>query len=1030
MIKNSSYELNYELYGIIVHRGDAYKGHYFSYIRDLTDSGLWDLDKVNKTSKKDDVNENDGKQKEKIEDEVIKPIEKSNEEKNVNEDANTTENNNDLLNKDQNNEINKNDNKKNNKNQQKNNKEEKQNNKGNKNQNNNNNKGNKKNNNVNSKNKKEDAEDESHLGTNFDNKDFPIPYENANIGKNWFCFDDTNVFPITVGRLQKQFKSKESAYMLLYIRKDVKIPDINPQEYFMQKIIEENNNLLNYNEMYKIEENNIITSLYNEDNFEFNSDGILCFKSKLDDIIIEDVKSKLENEFDSFGSTFKINLEEKLENLVKEFKNVKEIYSVTYSVTKITSKKDKMDKDIRYNKDVRILSRINFLENSNKKIKELSISHNSNLIIVTEKSHDVFHNSLNKYFYEKSTSSNIVEPIYTRVIYKNHEVTIQRYSNEDYISFKLFLIKYFKISFLEEIKNEIEENKEKNSDEKIAEQIAIYFDSGNKKICMDDICLSSKKDKYLNVSQLKINERILYIKSKDNSNNQNSNSNTLNKEDTNFLISDNSNIINILLQEEDDENVISFSFSLKSSFLELKSYIRTLLSIHKDIEFRIRKKYDGRIIFLEDMNNLLEQDPVFVEDGVRLQIEKGENYLKNEFLIKIYVEDKLGNVFPENIICYEESKLDSFKKHINEIYKLESIHLYRFFKTNWLNEPVKEIKTDTLSLKTLKIKEGECLYFKNKNSDSSRSYVKFYIENDLYYSLFPNLKVSNEKKDLIDEETIMKDMSEQEKNDYKIAIAISDEVNNIDKEKNKEIVEFTEKIEKLDYVFKSVKDNLYRFCLDFDKESKIIDIKKALFEKLMESDIQIIKDSLKLENIRLRVLSNKMEITNILQNTSTIRSLNLHSPICLYLEYLDEKEPVFNSKKIELFLFERNSKDRTYINRKKIEFEWTNQPSSKELYEFIGKTVSNDKILLLKYFKSEYRWVKIGLDEENLKKGYYNLRDGNYIAWVPTSNLIIDDFQTNEDSQMTKYFKVNQTEAESGTGSRQIEKNIRLKLDD
>ena len=59
------------------------------------------------------------------------------------------------------------------------------------------------------------------------------------------------------------------------------------------------------------------------------------------------------------------------------------------------------------------------------------------------------------------------------------------------------------------------------------------------------------------------------------------------------------------------------------------------------------------------------------------------------------------------------------------------------------------------NLKTLKIKEGECLYFKNKNSDSSRSYVKFYIENDLYYSLFPNLKVSKEKKDIIDEETIM-----------------------------------------------------------------------------------------------------------------------------------------------------------------------------------------------------------------------------------------------------------------------------------
>lgn len=39
-------DTKYELYGIIIHRGTPYSGHYFSYIRDLNKEGKWDLQEI------------------------------------------------------------------------------------------------------------------------------------------------------------------------------------------------------------------------------------------------------------------------------------------------------------------------------------------------------------------------------------------------------------------------------------------------------------------------------------------------------------------------------------------------------------------------------------------------------------------------------------------------------------------------------------------------------------------------------------------------------------------------------------------------------------------------------------------------------------------------------------------------------------------------------------------------------------------------------------------------------------------------
>ena len=45
-----------------------------------------------------------------------------------------------------------------------------------------------------------------------------IEYTNKDLANNWYEFNDSVITPINVGRLQKVFKSKTSAYMLFYIK--------------------------------------------------------------------------------------------------------------------------------------------------------------------------------------------------------------------------------------------------------------------------------------------------------------------------------------------------------------------------------------------------------------------------------------------------------------------------------------------------------------------------------------------------------------------------------------------------------------------------------------------------------------------------------------------------------------------------------------------------------------------------------------------------------------------------------------------
>ena len=267
--KNENYD--YELYAIIIHSGTPYSGHYFAYIRDLTGQGNWELIKEEKKKeekkeeeKNEEKKEDEKKEEENKEEENIKE-EKKEEEKNENEENKEEEN------KEEENKYEGKNKKKNKKNKRKQNKK----NQNNKNQNNKNNKNNKKENN-----KKKEQPEEPY--SKFDNLDFPIPYSNQDLSKNWFEFNDTSISSIPVGRLQKLFKGKSSAYMLFYIKKNSNTKISYSIPNYLQNYVDDlNHEIEEKRKIYNEEKNSFVINIYDySSNIIKEEDFIFKIKDK------------------------------------------------------------------------------------------------------------------------------------------------------------------------------------------------------------------------------------------------------------------------------------------------------------------------------------------------------------------------------------------------------------------------------------------------------------------------------------------------------------------------------------------------------------------------------------------------------------------------------------------------------------------------------------------------------------------------------------------------------------------------------
>mgnify|MGYP002624222439 CR=1 FL=1 len=283
---NNDEDYLYELYGVIVHSGTPYSGHYYSYIRDMTGQGKWEL------IKNENKNIINNKDLSKNEQELMQ-----NEEKNKNE--NDDKDNNDKK-------ENKNGNEKDDNNMNENGKNKKKN-KKNKNKKNKNNENNNQNKNQKKTKTVSDFEDPE--------KDFSIPYENKSLKENWFEFNDTSVTSMPISRLEKAFKGKASAYMLFYVKKEnskEKTELLLPPDYLKNFMNEFNENLEKERIYYEEEKNSFIITIYEEKMFHLNkNDQILTLINEKDNN-----KNLVEKKYKFTDKVMTLFEEEKLKNKI------------------------------------------------------------------------------------------------------------------------------------------------------------------------------------------------------------------------------------------------------------------------------------------------------------------------------------------------------------------------------------------------------------------------------------------------------------------------------------------------------------------------------------------------------------------------------------------------------------------------------------------------------------------------------------------------------------------------------------------
>ena len=599
----------YELYGVIVHAGTPYGGHYFAYIRDMTAQGKW---KVEKEIKKEEKKE-----------------EKPKEEK-------------------------KDDTKKGKKNKKKQNKKEK---------------------------------DEEVDKTDYDDKDYPIPYTNKDLGENWYEFNDSIVTPIKVGRLQKVFKSQTSAYMLFYSKKtnpSINHSSLTPPEYLQKYTNELNANLTIDRSHYEEEKNSLLINIYTKNDFSI-------YESKTSSHFIS-VNNNAK------GCEKKIKFSDKLSTVFPSAQPTSSIVLFDYDpVSRL----------------VTILKVIPFTVASTVTISEVEMYHKCNIVLIDSlDSDDIFIKS-------KIRIGNENEPIFLKMYHNGTKFNFACYLNDTF----------------DDLKNLLKENL--NTKEEI--EISFTNPSG-KEITLDSravIDKSTKKTKTIKALNLH-NKQLITVTT----------SSVASIAQTSSL-SDTINCL--VKFEDDDDEVNVISMNIKDTFEKLHNDILTLCkkknNTEGDIAIRLRVEMTNKLIQKSEYIKPLSSSPMFVEGDVRIKVEYGDVYEEDECLITIMMKNALNIVVSKTFIgkskkvTIQEMKKtlvkalnEDNKEIVTEQYTEIKADEMTLFKVDAFDDPVKAIKNESQTLDEVGIKDKEHLWMRlNKDLLSNMALIFVYKSEVNFY---------------------------------------------------------------------------------------------------------------------------------------------------------------------------------------------------------------------------------------------------------------------------------------------------------
>ena len=974
-------EYLYELYGVIVHSGTPYSGHYYSYIRDMTGQGKWEI--INKEKKEKKDNKNEKKEENNKEEKNDEKEEKNNNDNKIN-DNNNNNNINEINDNENQNEIN-DDNidnkKKKGKRRRKGKKDEKM-------------KKNEKNNNKNKeaaqKNAKQDNSEDP-------NKDFSIPYENKSLKENWFEFNDTSITSMPISRLEKAFKGKASAYMLFYSKKEnaQKKTELLPPPDYLINFMKENNEKLEKERIeYEKEKNSFITVTYKENMFKLNKeDQILSLNNEIDK------KFLIEKKYSFNDKVSKLFEDEKLEN-----KKCFLFYIINKNDEKIV-----------------IIEKVITEEFGEISLKEAGLYHYCN-IVFCDNNNDIFDLNIIKIGKD-------YEPVYLKFFFNGNIFDLRTFGCyymsqlKDMLEKKINLKKEnFEISFMNGKKqifliNDVIKNKNTGNEKNLKD---LNLEKKNLlTIVPKDNCIleENHENKYM------IND----INNIDNEKNL-----------TSCIIKfeDDENTVEIL-KISLDKTFLDLYKEVYDKFPIIKEKTENENengtkeeSIIKDnnFKFRLFNELDNKIIHKELFSQKLLTSPLFVEGDVRLRIEIGEIYSENEISLTIimkspYEENKqLEREFicdPGKYTLFQIKKflLDNFiineeqKEKEKEKEKEKQYDNYLLYRVNVYNLPTKPYKNEKETLSVVGIKERDILYLQNITEiPNEMAYINvIYSDKKIYYydlmERFEPIFFDDKKKlelKLPKKTTVLE-----------LKTKINEKIS-----PNLLLVRVIGKYNQLERILKNDNYTLKKYNLESPINLFVEELEEPIFNvggstgNIGDSSGDGVPDGDKGGEKRNKKNKNKKNKNN--NNTDNIDNDTL------------------------IVLMQRNKKENKYINKKT--FYIQNDPNifgTKELYELCRIHTNWMNISVAKYNRGMYEYEEIlEYDENNnsmsLKKGNYFLRDSD---WVAIKNLDEDDeFKTDFDIEQKKEIQKKKEEMKklkSKERSKKVyEKPLRIKLDD
>jgi len=515
-----------------------------------------------------------------------------------------------------------------------------------------------------------------------------------------------------------------------------------------------------------------------------------------------------------------------------------------------------------------------------------------------------------------------LEPISVHIICGAFDKTVRIFAHSTLEEFKKFLKAYFNLNY----------------------EISLVYKNNNKILNLDDIAFNKKTETWNSMKNLLHNKNILFVTKCINI------ESSSNSYDENILDNQIEEEISCIVRIEDNKEIQVINIRLNKTFAELLEKIKNELNLAPYLEvnenhlekfsFRVRKDYDGKLIFKNIYSKKINSDETFLDGGVRLKFEFGEPYETNEILLKIYMIIDNEKVVKDFIGDPEKILLSDLKKFICDEFDFK-FEDYMFCSTNAFCDPVKALKVENQTLKKLGLKDCDSIFLKNITGEQSET---FYLK---IYKPFVG-------------ENLLSDSS---------------------------------------FVYKPITEDLLVNEFVVSKDSTLSQIKTSLIKNLNFSSIS------SADFLRLRVLNKRMDPEKILSgNDTSIKKFNLENRINLMLEVLP-KEECLRKNQIQIFLWRRDVKDKSYKDKISVLFEFENTATSDQLYQLCRVSYNLKHISIAKYSKHNYIWEFIPEMCENgpinLRK-IHGLKDGDWIGVreEKENEFGEDDFQTMEDRKV------------------------------